>query len=92
MHFRDAIFPAGATRRDWLVDATLAATLALAQLASGRLLGAAYVPQTPWEGLVCLAMVAALVFRRHAPLLVLALIFVSVFVSLRSSGWPTSRP
>ena len=74
MQFRDVIFPAGATRRDWLFDGTLAATLALAQLASGRLLGAAYVPRTPWEAFVCLAMLGALVFRRHAPLLAFALV------------------
>lgn len=89
MHFRDAIFPAGATRRDWLVDATLAATLALAQLASGRLLGAAYVPQTPWEGLVCLAMVAALVFRRHAPLLAFALVALFGVAHLSTLNHPT---
>ncbi len=47
MQFRESIYPPGATRRDWVVDATLATSLTLAQLVSNDFLGLPYYPQTP---------------------------------------------
>ena len=73
MQFRELIYPPGATRRDWVLDASLAITLTVGQLASSVALGQPYHPQTNWELIVCLAMTASLVFRRHAPLLTLGL-------------------
>ena len=89
MQFRESIYPPGATRRDWVVDATLATSLTLAQLVSNDFLGLPYYPQTPWELFVCLAMTASLVFRRHAPLLTLGLVTVFGIAHLSTLNRPT---
>lgn len=89
MQFREALFPAGATRRDWLLDAALAATLIAAQLASPQVLGAPYYPATRWELAVCVAMLAALVFRRHSPLLTFGLVTAFGIAHLATLNRPT---
>jgi len=89
MQFRELIYPPGATRRDWVLDASLAITLTVGQLASSVVLGQPYHPQTNWELIVCLAMTASLVFRRHAPLLTLGLVTVFGIAHLSTLNRPT---
>ena len=89
MQFREVVYPPGATGRDWVVDATLAVTLAVGQLASRVILGEPYFPRTPWELFVCLAMVGALVFRRHSPMLTFGLVAIFGIAHLSTLNRPT---
>ena len=89
MQFRDLIYPPGATPRDWAMDAALAGTLMVMQLASQMALGDPYYPRTLWELIVCLGMLAALIFRRHSPLLTLGLVTVFSIAHLSTMNRPT---
>ena len=89
MQARDVIFPPGATDRDWVLDGALAAVLGVAQLGSRWILGAGYAPDTAWSTFVCLAMIASLVCRRHAPLLALGLATLFGIAHLSTLNHPT---
>lgn len=89
MQFREVLYPPGATARDWVVDAAIAVTLAAGQLASKVVLGDPYYPRTPWELFVCLAMVGALVFRRHSPMLTFGLVTIFGIAHLSTLNRPT---
>ncbi|SMO32815.1 sensor histidine kinase [Propioniciclava tarda] len=89
MQFKEVLYPPGATRRDWVVDVTLAATGIIGQLASNLVLGYPYYPRTPWELFVCLAMLGSLVLRRHSPLLTLGLVTVFSIAHLSTMNRPT---
>ncbi|MFT4109984.1 sensor histidine kinase [Propionicimonas sp.] len=91
---RELLFPPGATRHDWVLDAALAAGLGLltvspygvvtfnGNLTSGQLLHAV-VPLAS-----ALLMIGSLVLRRHSPFLALAGVTFAGLVQLVVSGQP----
>ncbi|HEX5334477.1 MAG TPA: hypothetical protein VFW55_01265, partial [Propionicimonas sp.] len=64
------LFPPGATRHDWVLDAALAAGLALLTVPPYGVRGFAAGTST-WLFLSALLMVGSLILRRHSPLLAL---------------------
>lgn len=73
MH-RDLLFPPGARRQDWLLDAALAVGLGLLTVSPYGVRGFAPTPSAgQWMPLVsAVLMIGSLVLRRHSPLLALA--------------------
>ncbi len=65
------LFPPGATRHDWVLDAALAAALGLLTIPPYGVRGFAE-PHSTGQFLSAVLMVGALVLRRHSPLLALA--------------------
>ena len=65
------LFPPGATRHDWVLDAALAAGLGLLTVPPYGVRGFAEAPSTG-QFVSALLMIASLVLRRHSPLLALA--------------------
>ncbi len=73
MH-RDLLFPPGARRQDWALDAALAVGLGLLTVSPYGVRGFAPTPSAgQWMPLVsAVLMIGSLVLRRHSPLLALA--------------------
>lgn len=67
----DLLFPPGATRHDWVLDAALAAGLGLLTVPPYGVRGFAEAPSTG-QFVSAVLMVGSLVLRRHSPLLALA--------------------
>lgn len=84
MNLRDLIFPPGATRQDWAVDAALATTLALLTIptywGTGSLSTLALGSS--------ILMVVSLVLRRRSPLITLALVSFAALLQLIASPLP----
>lgn len=80
--------PPGSTQRDWLVDGALAVTLSLASIVP-YMPGAD--PDSPWLSLVglSLATVLPIALRRHAPLVMLALVTAACVLQLIVFPGPT---
>ncbi|WP_232547109.1 sensor histidine kinase [Propioniciclava soli] len=77
MSASELVFPPGATRRDWMADGILAVSLSLVVIAVPFVwLGGTQEPDPRVVG-VSLAMLLPLTLRRHAPLLMLALVSVA---------------
>lgn len=85
-----ALFPPGATARDWANDTLLAGSLSLGAVVSSTFYGYHLTaPQTLLLMLVQLAMTLPLAFRRHTPLLTLALCTVAGFMQAITLSAPT---
>lgn len=88
MSANETMFPEGATRRDWVADGILAATL-------GAIAIIPYRPHTDAEisyavvVALSLAMVLPLVLRRHAPLMMLAFSTAAGLLQLLLLAEPT---
>lgn len=70
MEAKDLLFPPGATRHDWVLDAALAAGLGLLTVPPYGVRGFAEAPSTG-QFVSAVLMIGALVLRRHSPLLAL---------------------
>ena len=66
------LFPPGATRHDWVLDAALAAGLGLLTVPPYGVRGFADRRRPPGCSVSALLMIGSLVLRRHSPLLALA--------------------
>lgn len=71
MDGRDLLYPPGATRHDWVLDAALAAGLGLLTVPPYGVRGFAEAPSVG-QFIGAVVMVGSLVLRRHSPLLALA--------------------
>lgn len=69
----DLLFPPGATQRDWVADGILAVSLTLLSIVPYAVLHET-APVLPLIAFVSAAMTLPLILRRHAPLLMLALV------------------
>ncbi|MEA4943955.1 MAG: sensor histidine kinase [Propionicimonas sp.] len=84
MDVRELLFPAGATKHDWALDAALATGLALLTVPPYWGSG----PHGTQVMLSSLLMVLPMVLRRHSPLLTLALISVGALLQLVYASLP----
>ena len=95
MSTNDVLFPPGATQRDWVADGILAVTVTLLSIVPYYVqVGyvAAFSPLTVFSAAITLP----LVFRRHSPLLTLALVSLGgtmqlFFLPVPPSRWSPSR-
>lgn len=77
----DALFPPGATQRDWAADAILAVTMTLVSIVP-YLGWAAYEPTYKVFVVLSAAMTLPLALRRHAPLAMLGLVTLAAIFQL----------
>ncbi|MDN5571297.1 MAG: histidine kinase, partial [Propionibacteriaceae bacterium] len=90
MSASETVFPPGATRRDWMADGILAVSLALLAIALHLFwFGRAEEPDLTVVAL-SFALVLPLALRRHAPLLMLALVTVAGVLQLFFLDRPTA--
>lgn len=90
MTAHDALFPPGATARDWANDALLAGSLSLAAVVSSTFYGFHLTaPQTLYLMVVQLVMTVPLVLRRHSPLLTLGVTTLAGLIQLVTLNAPT---
>lgn len=87
MEAKELVFPPGATRHDWVLDAALAAGLGLLTVPPYGVRGFAEGPST-WLFVSAVLMVGSLVMRRHSPLLALAGVTLAGLVQLVLSTDP----
>ena len=84
MSTNDVLFPPGATQRDWVADGILAVTVTLLSIVPYYVqVGyvAAFSPLTVFSAAITLP----LVFRRHSPLLTLALVSLGGLAAIRET-------
>ena len=90
MTYHEALFPPGATARDWANDVLLAGSLSLASVVSATFYGFHLTaPQTLFLMVASLTMTLPLALRRHSPLLTLALCTVGGLVQFTTLNAPT---
>ena len=87
MEMRELLFPPGASRHDWVLDAALAGGVGLLTIIPYGLHGLD-VPTNRMQLIAAVLMVGPLVLRRHSPLLTLALVTVAGLVQLFVSDTP----
>jgi signal transduction histidine kinase len=93
MH-RDLLFPPGATRHDWVLDAALAAGLGLLTVPAYGIRGFTSYPSAGQlvhalgPLVAAILMIGSLVFRRHSPLLTLAGVTFAGLLQLVFSDQP----
>lgn len=87
MGMRELLFPPGASRHDWVLDAALAGGVGLLTIVPYGLRGLD-APTNRMQLIAAVLMVGPLVLRRHSPLLTLALVTVAGLVQLFVSDTP----
>lgn len=87
MQLRQRLFPPGATRHDWVLDAALAGGIGLFTIPPYALRGYTY-PSEMIELAAALVMVLPLVLRRHSPLLMMAGVTLAGLLQLVVSDTP----
>ena len=84
----DVLFPPGATSRDWANDIAIATLATVASLGSVVWISG-YSLASTFVLMISFAMTAPLAFRRHSPLLTLALCTVAGLLQVTFVSWPT---
>jgi signal transduction histidine kinase len=87
MQLRELLFPPGATRHDWVLDAALAGAMGLITILPYGLRGMSE-PASMVQLVAAVLMVWPLALRRHSPLLTLAGVSFAGLVQLVVSGTP----
>lgn len=87
MEVRELLFPPGATRHDWVLDATLAGAIALFTIPPYSLFGAGDARSTA-QVIAASLMVLPVVLRRHSPMLMLAGVTLAGLVQMVVSDQP----
>lgn len=87
MDVRELLFPPGATRHDWVLDAALAGGIGLLTIVPYGLRGLGE-PTTMVQFMAAVLMVVPLVLRRHSPLLMLALVTFAGLIQVIVSNAP----
>ena len=87
MELREVLFPPGATRHDWILDATMAGAIALLTLPPYVMRGLNEQVNVP-QVVAAVLMVAPVVLRRHSPILMLAGVTVAGILQLIVASAP----
>ncbi len=87
MQLRELLFPPGATKQDWLLDAALAGGMGLLTILPYGLRGVGEVSNT-WQLIAAVLMVWPLVLRRHSPLLTMVAVSLAGLLQLVVSDTP----
>ncbi|MCW5951910.1 MAG: sensor histidine kinase [Propionibacteriaceae bacterium] len=84
MELRDLLFPPGATRHDWAIDAAMATGLALLTIPTSLTTGSISTPAL----ISSFLLVLPLVLRRHSPLITMVLVSLAAFLQFIVSPLP----
>ena len=84
MELRDLLFPPGATRHDWAIDAAMATGLALLTIPTSLTTGSVSTSAL----ISSFLLVLPLVLRRHSPLITMALVSLGAFLQFLVSPLP----
>lgn len=87
MELREVLFPPGATRHDWILDATMAGAIALLTLPPYVMRGLNEQVNVP-QVIAAVLMVLPVVLRRHSPILMLAGVTVAGILQLILASAP----
>ncbi|HML50585.1 MAG TPA: sensor histidine kinase [Propionicimonas sp.] len=87
MQLREVIFPPGATRHDWILDATMAGAIGLLTIPPYSMRGLDQHLDVA-QMVAAILMVAPVVLRRHSPILMLAGVTVAGVMQLIVSDAP----
>jgi signal transduction histidine kinase len=87
MELREVLFPPGATRHDWILDATMAGAIALLTLPPYVMRGLNEQVNVP-QVVAAVLMVLPVVLRRHSPILMLAGVTVAGILQLIVASAP----